>query len=178
VNKSLVVAEQAGAGLRYRLLETIRLFAAERLAEVGGQETTAVAAGHCAHFLAVAEAAAAYLAGPDLGRWLARLEADQANLRRAAEHAAGGPDGTAVVLRLGVALRRYWEARSREQEAFALLAPVLRRPDARADPGLFAAALCAAAQVGCFVDVPAARHFAEQAVQDARRLGDPGSGCV
>src|ERR1700722_7218204 len=35
VDKSLVVAEQAGAGLRYRLLETIRLFAAERL-RVGG----------------------------------------------------------------------------------------------------------------------------------------------
>jgi predicted ATPase len=35
VDKSLVVAEPAGAGLRYRLLETIRLFAAERLAEAG-----------------------------------------------------------------------------------------------------------------------------------------------
>ena len=35
VDKSLVVAEPAGEGLRYRLLETIRLFAAERLAEAG-----------------------------------------------------------------------------------------------------------------------------------------------
>ena len=35
VDKSLVVAEPAGGGLRYRLLETIRLFAAERLAEAG-----------------------------------------------------------------------------------------------------------------------------------------------
>ncbi len=172
VDKSLVVAEQAGGGLRYRLLETIRLFAAERLAEAGGEEAAAVAAGHCAHFLAVAEAAAAYLAGPDQGSWLSRLDADQANLRRAAQHAAGGPDGTAVVLRLGVALWRYWEARSREQEAFALLASALQRPDARADPGLFAAALFAAAWVGCFVDVTAARHFAEQAVQVARPLGD------
>ena len=37
VDKSLVVAEPAGGGLRYRLLETIRMFAAERLAEAGGE---------------------------------------------------------------------------------------------------------------------------------------------
>jgi len=167
VDKSLVVAEQAGAGLRYRLLETIRLFAAEQLAEAG--EGAAAAAGHCAHFLAVAEAAAPYLAGPDQGRWLARLDADEANLRRAAQQAAARPDGTAVVLRLGVALWRYWETRSREQGAFALLAPALQRPDAGADPGLFTAALVTAALTG---HGPAARHFAGQAVQVARPLGD------
>jgi hypothetical protein len=43
-----------------------------------------------------------------------------------------------------------------------------RRPDARADPRLFAGALLATAWAGCFVDVPAARHFAVQAVP----LGD------
>src|SRR5580693_9524101 len=103
VDKSLVVAEPAGEGLRYRLLETIRLFAAERLAEAGDDEAAAVAAAHCAHFLAVAEAAAAHLTGPEQGIWLNRLDADQGNLRRAAGHAAGDPDGTALVLRLGVA---------------------------------------------------------------------------
>ena len=172
VDKSLVVAEPAGETLRYRLLETIRLFAAERLAEAGGEEAAAVAAAHCAHFLAVAEAAAPYLTGPEQGSWLARLDADQANLRRAGQYAAGRPDGTAVVLRLGVALGRYWEARSRGVEAFELLVPALRRPDARADPGLFGAALVAAVRVGCFIDVATARHFGEQAVELARRLGD------
>jgi predicted ATPase/class 3 adenylate cyclase len=100
VDKSLVVAELGGGTLRYRLLETIRLFAAERLVEAGEAEAAAVADAHCAHFLAVAEQAAAYLTGPEQGSWLARLDADQANLRRAAGHAAGDPDGTAVVLRL------------------------------------------------------------------------------
>ena len=172
VDKSLVVAEPAGDTLRYRLLETIRLFAAERLAEAGGDEAAAVAAAHCAHFLAVAEAAAAHLTGPEQGSWLARLDADQANLRRAAGHAAGRPDGTALVLRLGVALDRYWRARSRQQEAFGLLVPALRRPDARADPALFAAALVTAACAACFIDIATARQLAEQAVQVARRLGD------
>jgi predicted ATPase/class 3 adenylate cyclase len=174
VDKSLVVAEPAGAGLRYRLLETIRLFAAERLVETGdGGEAAAVAAAHYAHFLAVAEAAAGYLTGPEQAKWLARLDADLANLRRAAGYAAGRPDGTALVLRLGAALgHRYWMARSREQEALGLLVPVLRRPDAGAHPALFAGALIAAAEVACYVDVPMARQLAEQAVQVARPLGD------
>jgi predicted ATPase len=172
VDKSLVVAEPAAMALRYRLLETIRLFAAERLAEAGEEEAAAVAAAHCAHFLAVAEQAAAYLTGPDQGSWLARLDADQANLRRAAGYAAGRPDGTAVVLRLGVALDRFWRARSREQEAFELLVPALRRPDVDADPALFAAALVAAAHAAFFIDLPTARPLAEQAVQVARQLGD------
>jgi hypothetical protein len=168
-----VVAEPAGTGLRYRLLETIRLFAAERLVEAGDAEAAAVAAAHCAHFLSVAEAAAAYLTGPEQGRWLARLDADQANLRRAAGYGASRPDGTALVLRLGAALGwRYWIARSREQEAFGLPVPVLRRPDAGADPALFAAALVTAAAVACYIDVPIARHLGEQAVELARRLGD------
>ena len=113
VDKSLVVAESAGETLRYRLLETIRLFAAERLVEAGDGEAAAGGAAHCAHFLSVAEAAAPHLSGPEQGSWLARLDADQANLRRAARHAAGRPDGTAVVLRLGVALDRYWAGASR-----------------------------------------------------------------
>jgi predicted ATPase/class 3 adenylate cyclase len=172
VDKSLVVAERAGETLRYRLLETIRLFAAERLAEAGDDEAAAVAGAHCAHFLSFAEAAAPHLTGPEQGGWLARLEADQANLRRAAGCAIGRPDGTALVLRLGVALERFWRARSREAEAVGLLVPALRRPDARADPALFAAALVTAAKVADRIDLAFARQLAEQAVEFARQLGD------
>jgi predicted ATPase/class 3 adenylate cyclase len=172
VDKSLVVGEPAGGTLRYRLLETIRLFAAEKLAEVGEEEAAAVAAAHCAHYLSVAEAAAAHLTGPEQGSWLARLDADQANLRLAAGHAAGRPDGTAVVLRLGTALERYWKARSREPEGFGLLVPALRRADARTDPALFAAALVTAAKVADRIDLATARQLAEQAVELARQLGD------
>ena len=177
VDKSLVVAEPAQTALRYRLLETIRLFAAERLADAGGDKAAATAAAHCAYFLSVAETAAPHLTGPGQGSWLARLEADQANLRRAAQHAASRADGTALVLRLGVALERYWLARSRiarsrQQEAFGLLVPALRRPGARADPRLFAAALASAATAAWFGGIAAAQHLGEQAVEAARDLGD------
>jgi predicted ATPase/class 3 adenylate cyclase len=169
VDKSLVMAEPAGGGLRYRLLETIRQFAAELL---GQAEAVAVAAAHCEHFLRLAETAARHLTGPDLPRWLARLDADQANLRRATQHAAADPDGTTRVLRFGAALRRYWMARSQDTEALALLMRVLDRPDARADPVLYGAALETAAIAARAVDLPTALRLGKQAVGYARRLGD------
>ncbi len=184
VDKSLVVAEPAAGGaLRYRLLETIRQYAAERLVEAGEDEALAAAARHCAHFLRVAETAAPHLTGPDQGRWLARLDADIANLRRAADHAASDPvspgshpgsdpAGAALVLRFGVALRRYWLARSRNADALGLLLPVLARPEARADPRLFVAALVTVTAVGPFVDIVPARQCGEQAVELARQLHD------
>jgi predicted ATPase len=51
VDKSLLVAESAGPSVQCRLLETIRHFGADRLAEAG-EDQAAVAAAHCAHYLA------------------------------------------------------------------------------------------------------------------------------
>jgi predicted ATPase/class 3 adenylate cyclase len=170
VDKSLVVAEPAGPSLRYRLLETIRQFAAERLAEAG--EAEAVAAAHCAHYLSVAETAAPYLTGPEQGLWLARLDADQANLQRAAEHAARNPDGTTQVLRFGAALRRYWMTRFRDEAALALLMPVLDRPEAQADPQVLGAALVTAIIAARYANITAALRLGGQAVKLARQLGD------
>ncbi len=171
VDKSLVMTEPAAAGLRYRLLETIRLFAAERLADAGDGEPAAVAMAHRAHYLVVAERAAPHLFGPEQGTWFDRLDADHANLRRAAEHAAREPDGTSQVLRFGIALWRYWIARYRIEEAAGLLVPVLGRPEAAADPVVFAEALLAAAPTD-FTDIPTSLHLAQQADQIARGLGD------
>jgi predicted ATPase/Tfp pilus assembly protein PilF len=170
VDKSLVVAEPMGQALRYRLLETIRQFAAERLAESGGDQAAAVAAAHGAHYLSVAETAAPYLTGPAQGSWLTRLDTDQANLRRAALHAASRPDGTEQVLRLGVALRRYWMARNRDEEAASLLLPVLDRQEARTDSALFATALITAATVGGRGYIARVRQLLERAVKLARQL--------
>jgi predicted ATPase/class 3 adenylate cyclase/DNA-binding CsgD family transcriptional regulator len=172
VGKSLVQAEVIHGSTRYRLLETVRHYAAERLASRAGAELRDVRVAHRDHYLAVAEAAAAHLTGPNQGNWLNRLDDDQANLLRAGEHAAADPDGTALVLRLGVALYRYWIVRSRQQQGLELLLSAIRRPDAEADPALFAAALVTASLTAVWVDRPASRHLAEQAVQLARQLGD------
>jgi predicted ATPase/DNA-binding XRE family transcriptional regulator/Tfp pilus assembly protein PilF len=171
VDKSLVVAEPAGSSLRYRLLETIRQFAADRPAGPGDDQA-AVAAAHCAYYLSAAETAAPHLTGPDQGSWLARLDADQANFRRAAEHAAGRPGGTSQVLRFGVALWRYWLARRRTDEAAALLVSAVRRPEATADPALFAEALTTAAFLTVFTDLATSLRLAGQASEIAGSLGD------
>ena len=172
VDKSLVVAEPAGGALRYRLLETIRQFAAERLAEAGEDEAAAVAAAHGRHYLSVAEAAAPHLRGSEQGSWFARLDADQANLWRAARYPSGVPGGTQQVLRLAVGLDRYWMARSVGAEALAPLTPALERPDARADPVLFGHALIVATLVSRVSDIASARRYGEQAVEFARQLDD------
>jgi predicted ATPase/class 3 adenylate cyclase len=172
VDKSLVVAEPAGGALRYRLLETIRQFAAERLAEAGEDEAVAVAAAHGRHYLSVAEAAVPHLRGSDQGRWFARLDADHANLRRATRYASSVPDGTEQVLRLAVALDRYWMGRSRNRDGLALLTPVLERPDARTDPLLFGRALVVAASVSRVSDIASAQRYGERAVELGRQLDD------
>ena len=171
VDKSLVVAEPAG-DVRYRLLETIRQFASERLVEAGEEAAAAAAAAHGRHFLLLAETAAPHLTGPDQGRWFARLDADYANLRRAAEYAASDPDGTAQVLRFAAALHGYWLARSHNRETLGLLLPVLDRPEACEDPGLFCAALVTVACIAQFVELAPARRCGEQAVKLARQLHD------
>jgi len=168
VDKSLVVAEPDGTALRYRLLETIRLFAAERLAGAGPGQAAAARAAHAAHYLAVAEAAVPHLYGPQQGAWFTRLDADQANLRRA----AGEPGGTTQALRFGVALWRYWWVRSRNEEAAGLLVPVLSRPEAATDPALFADALTAAVGYTMFTDLPTSVRLAEKAAEVAGGLGD------
>jgi predicted ATPase/class 3 adenylate cyclase len=172
VDKSLVVAEQAGGDVRYRLLETIRAFAAERLTQGDQDDAASVAAAHSEHYLSVAEQAVPHLTGPDQGSWFRQLDADRANLRRAVRHAADDRDGTARVLRFGVALQRYWMAREDDEEAREVLLPVLERPDARADPRLFAAASITAMHAMESYDRAAARRLGELAVELARQLDD------
>ena len=93
-------------------------------------------------------------------------------MRRAIEYAVGRPDGTALVLRFGAALQRYWWVRSVYAEALGLLVPVLRRPGARADTELFGAALITAIIAAHPIDIAAARELGDQAMELARQLGD------
>ena len=79
VDKSLVATESVGDGTRYRLLETVRQYAEERLAERG--ETEAVQDAHLSWCVALAGEADQHGRGPDEGAWLSRLEMENDNLR-------------------------------------------------------------------------------------------------
>ncbi|MEU0792122.1 LuxR C-terminal-related transcriptional regulator [Amycolatopsis sp. NPDC005961] len=124
VDKSLVLAENG----RYRLLETLREYAAARLAEAG--ETDAVRDRHLDHFLALAEAAE-----PDLDRdkdaWRARVEPECDNFRAALEWGLAREDPTRG-RRLAAAVAWLWNLRGRGHEGLAYLKrAVARCPDER-----------------------------------------------
>ena len=175
VDKNLVVAEPADGGLRYRLLETIRQFAAERLIESGGSEADELSQAHCRYFLSVAEAAGAEFAGREQVRWIRRLNAEQGNIWRAVDYAADAADvseGTEQVLRFGAALVRYWAENTQRERALGVLVPVLERPEARADPSLRSAALASAAMIARGVDMELALRLGEEAMEIADQLGE------
>src|SRR5581483_8755702 len=79
VDRSLVLAERSGETIRFRLLESLRAYAAERLAEA--DEAEAVAQAQLAFCLASAEAAAPELTGAQQARRLDDLAAELDNLR-------------------------------------------------------------------------------------------------
>jgi non-specific serine/threonine protein kinase len=101
-SKSLLVPQMAAAGTRYRMLETIRQYAASRLAETG--KTDQVRMRHAAAFLAIAEHE----------RDLGLLAAEHDNFRAALHYSFSAGDQTGP--RLAAALGDFWLARGFFQE--------------------------------------------------------------
>ncbi|GAB3990513.1 hypothetical protein GCM10029978_118590 [Actinoallomurus acanthiterrae] len=113
VDKSLVVAE-GDAEVRYRLLETVRAYAAERLAEAGEEKRLKDA--HAAYFLDLTERAEPELRRRDQLHWTARLSAERDNCNAALRHAVDTRDVPTAVRFIG-ALAWFWVARDLEAEA-------------------------------------------------------------
>ena len=113
VDSSLVQADTRGGEPRFALLETIREYALERLAD--GGDWVQAHDRHAAYFLALAEPAAAELAGPGQLAWLDRLEAEHDNLLAAMSWLVDqGPPEQA--LRLFSATWRFWWLRGHAAE--------------------------------------------------------------
>ncbi|MGO4421868.1 hypothetical protein AB4Z54_24990, partial [Streptomyces sp. MCAF7] len=86
VDKSLVVAApDAAGGMRYRLLETVAEYAAQRLAESGERE--AVERRHLTVYRELARTSDPLLRGPEQARWLERFEVEHDNVRAALRRA-------------------------------------------------------------------------------------------
>jgi predicted ATPase/DNA-binding SARP family transcriptional activator len=111
VDRSLVVMTDQAEGPRYRLLESVAAYCADRLDEAG--ERQEVLGRHHHYYTELAERAERHLFGRDQDRWLRILDTEAANFRAALD----GPDA----LRLANALTWYWFLRGRHSEALRSL---------------------------------------------------------
>jgi non-specific serine/threonine protein kinase len=171
VDKSLVLAEEQGGAVRYRLLETLRAYARERLREAGEAERTRDR--HLAYFLQVAEEAEPRLRGAEYDRFLVELEEEHDNLRAALGWALGlnQTRGDDAALRLSGALAWFWWLRSYHDEGRRWLARALQ-----ATPGPSAARMKALHGAGFLAqhqrDSATARALLAESLRIARELDD------
>ncbi len=165
--KSLV-APQAETD-RYRLLETVREYALERLAESG--EGDAVRERHLAFYVALAEEARPQLFGSRQVAWLARLEAELENLLAAdawCDSAVGGPE---LGLRLAYAIKPYWLNRGLLTLGHRVTDEALRRAPARNVARC--RGLTGAGQLSYFMGrYDDARRYLEESLAIAREIRD------
>jgi hypothetical protein len=177
VDKSLVAPERSAGDVRYRLLETIRQYAADKLAARAGRSGVEEARRlHAAHFLALAERAAPEITGgPGQGRWMKQVDLEWTNLRAAADHFEAAGDAGSMV-RLGVALQRWCTSRG-NNELFGMLRSALDEPsDLSAEMrarGLLAAAWIRGSGQPSNADLGEVSELAEKGLLLARVLGDP-----
>jgi predicted ATPase/DNA-binding CsgD family transcriptional regulator len=130
VDKSLLSVERRAGATRFRMLDFVRQYAAERLAAAG--EGDLLADRHRAYFLELAERADRELwALVPAGR--ARLDDEAPNLRAAIDNGCDrAPDDA---LAMAGALGLYWRVRGREEEGVAATEQSLRAAAAEPSPG-------------------------------------------
>jgi predicted ATPase/DNA-binding CsgD family transcriptional regulator len=173
VDKSLVQFDHTGTGPgRYRLLETVRQYAAGQLDALGPAAAEAARMAHRDYYLALAEAAAPHLVGHGQAEWLDRLDAELGNLRAAIAFSLTQPD-PAPGLRLATSLRVYWRARGHAAEGADALRALLDAPAGQGATLPRARALAAAARLLQLTGGYAvAGDYCEEALAIARAAGD------
>lgn len=171
---SLLLTEDDGQEMRFRMLETIRQYAHEQLTERG--EGEAVRERHRAFFAMLADETVPQLDGPQQATWLHRLEQDHDNLGAALEWAGAREEGeaaTADALRLADRLYYYWLTRGHLDKAHQRLPDLLRHAAAMGRTPEKARALRMFGEL-CSIrsESAAARSHLEEALAIAREAGD------
>lgn len=169
VARSLVVVDASAGTVRYRLLEPIRSYAADRLVASG--EVEDLSDRHAHWYAAMAERAAVGLTAADQLAWLDLVDADHDNLRSALAWAVERRCGSDA-LRLAGGLALFWRLRSYLGEGRQWL-DLAHELDEGADPALRCRAVWGAGLMALMVgDARRARAHLEQALQLSREAGD------
>jgi non-specific serine/threonine protein kinase len=170
VEKSLVVAETHNGAARYSLLETVRQYAQEKLAEEGAADQ--VRRVHRDWCLAFAEQAARELRGPREDLWIERLEPEHDNLRAALDWSKTEKDGAEAGLRLVGALHFFWWHRDHWNEGMRWTEGALAR-SSEARPSALPRALAAATHFARGLgDYELATALGEKGLALCRELGE------
>ncbi|MER5429810.1 LuxR C-terminal-related transcriptional regulator [Streptomyces sp. NPDC002588] len=172
VDKSVLVRETGpdGQPVRYRLLDTLRHYGLERLREDPGEERAA-RARHRDWMLRRAADDERDWFGPGQPDTVARLRADQDNLRAALDFSLTTPGEEHAALRLAGTLWFHWHACGAPREGRYWLDRALAAnpgPTPERARALWVAGLLA----GCPEDLTRGRRRAEEARDLARELGD------
>jgi len=170
-DQSLIKVEDGPDGEpRFRLLDTIREYASEQLAARG--ETAAIQARHRDRFVALADEAAAKLAGADQRRWLDRLELEHDNIRAVLDRAVATSDKSTAIL-LAFAMWRFWQKHGHLAEARRRLEGMNAAEWSKVDPRLRAKLLEALGGV-CWwqADIESMGRYYRDALEIWQTVGD------
>jgi predicted ATPase/class 3 adenylate cyclase len=171
VDKSLVLVDDSAAEGGYRLLETIREFARERLVASG--EAAIASRRHRDWYLRLVEQAMPeFFRGGEPAAWLERFDREHDNLRAALRWSVDEPGGGQTALRLAAGLWRFWEIRGHLGEGRAWLSQALAMNDGGASETMANALTGISILASMQGDVPAAVGYLEEGLTVARRLGD------
>jgi predicted ATPase/DNA-binding winged helix-turn-helix (wHTH) protein len=172
-DKSLLVVDREvrDGRPRYRMLETVRQYALERLNACG--EGEAARGRHVACFVAMAEEADSQVRGPDQDLWMSRFKQEHENLVAALTWCCEGPLDPQAGLRLAAATGYYWGWNSVELGDRLTRAALEHDPAAAPTPAR-EGTLRALARLSEFRGrFDEALHFAQQALAVARQLAAP-----
>jgi predicted ATPase len=134
VDQSLIKVEETADGEpRFRLLDTIREYAAERLESDG--ESDQIRDRHRDWYVALVERAAAELSGAEQRRWLDRLELEHDDIRAVLDHAMAAPDPP-VAIGVGFSMWRFWQKHGHLAEARRRLEGMAEQAWSHDDPRL------------------------------------------
>jgi predicted ATPase/class 3 adenylate cyclase len=109
VGKSLVIFDESGATARYRLLETVRHYALERL--IAGDDEEAIRRRHAEWCRSLVIEAGTHLSTPQQPSWLARMDAEHDNVQSALNWTKSKPTDYQLGLEIAAYSDRYWSLR-------------------------------------------------------------------
>jgi predicted ATPase/DNA-binding NarL/FixJ family response regulator len=170
IDKSILIREEVGEAVRYRMLDTLRDYGLERL--LGTSDFAALARRHRDWYEHLVVQSESDWIGARQVTWLVRLDAEQPNIRAALQFCLTRPGEADTGLRMVAALYPYWRVRGRLREGMRWHAQLLTVQDGAAGVEQIKALYVLSVLSGLHGDPEAAALYAQRGRVLADQLGD------